>query len=476
MKLNDLSILSFLKHGIFGVSCRISCFSRRRIQACYFNESGGMRLVKFIFGKQVLILTTNLIVVQVASLCHNTWLQNKTPGRCSSHRQMVVENTKWQLQKEDQQDPFDVIHEQSLRAEEGWDDGEISRSYRRDPEDDLNIPVADAAGLRNLLADRFEARKRKEFDRVHKIDAVLKEEHSVRAYDNPNVWTRQTKPPAAFLRRRTRKTLETFKEQFGPTAHPYTQVGGPIDPVTCSLAPTKVHDLLFQMQHCRLEGRYEEADAVRFELMLHGVQITEPTKTWRADGTKSLGDPPSPTMKKSPSMAPTYSEHLKSSPDPKIRPSTLRRVAQLLSMRADSLVREESNLAKFLELELYKTYGVGVDDPSGTFFFGPSSVDEIDWQPPALPCEQMDSSANTFPDLLFVSESKENAVDNYQVRESTKYNPNGHVRRRIEHLVLERIVKRDEGKFYEAEAISKELYSTYAVALNDDTREWTVVS
>jgi hypothetical protein len=77
---------------------------------------------------------------------------------------MVVENTKWQLQKEDQQDPFDVIYEQSLRAEEGWDDGEILRSYHRDPEDGLNIPVADKAGLLNLLADRFEAQKQKEFD------------------------------------------------------------------------------------------------------------------------------------------------------------------------------------------------------------------------------------------------------------------------------------------------------------------------
>jgi hypothetical protein len=432
--------------------------------------------MKFTFRKRVLILTTNLIVVQVASLCHNTWFQNKTPGRCSIHRQMVVENTEWQLQKEGQQDPFDVIYEQSLRAEEGWDDGEISRSYRRDPEDDLNIPVADEAGLRSLLADRFEARKRKEFHRVEKIDAVLKQEHGVRTYDNPNVWTRQTKPPAAFLRRRTRKTLESFKAQFGPTGHPYTQVGGPIDPVTCSLAPTQVHDLISQLQHCRLEGRYEEADAVRFELMLHGVQISEPTKTWRADGTKSFGDPPSPTMKKIPSMAPAYSEHLKSSPDPKIPPSTLRRVAQLVPMRADSLVREETNLAQFLELELYKTYGVGVDDTSGTFSFGPSFVDEIDWQPPALPCDKMDSSANIFPDLLFVSESKENLVDKYQVSESTISHPKGQVRRRIEHLILERIVKREERKFYEADAILKELYSTYSVALNDETREWTVVS
>jgi hypothetical protein len=338
--------------------------------------------MKVTYRKHVLILTTNLILVQVVSLCTSSWMiptgDSALVGRssCSSsspRRYMTEEleelpSSDWM---ERPQDEFDAIYDYAV-LQHDWDhDGdEISRCYSRDPDDDLNLNVADKKGLRSLLSLRLDARKRQDFERVDEMNIRLRREHGVRAYDNPNVWTRQTsKPPASYLRRRARKRAETMKATFGPTGHPYRQVGGPIDPVTCPLTVTQLHSLFSRMQQHRMDGRYEEADAARFELMLNGVQVSEHSKSWRADGQKEIvGDD---SKKESnwmpPRQAPTYSEHTLENRGDRMLPSTLLRVEQLLKMRSEALVRGESDLSHFIALELYKTYGVELDDDSRTF-------------------------------------------------------------------------------------------------------------
>jgi hypothetical protein len=157
-------------------------------------------------------------------------------------------------------------------------------------------------------------------------------------------------------------------------------------------------------------------------------------------------------------------------------PSTLLRVEQLLKMRSEALVRGESDLSHFVELELYKTYGVEIDDDSRTFSFGPMSVKDLDWHPPIMPVDTVPrkSSSVLFPSLLYSTEIAECTRTAYCCSDNSEPIIDDCVRDRIEQLVLERKNKRDERKFYEADAILKELYETYSVNVNDESREWTV--
>jgi hypothetical protein len=258
------------------------------------------------------------------------------------------------------------------------------------------------------------------------------------------------------------------------------------------LSVTEIHALFTRLQQCQSEGRYEEADATRFELILNGVQISDHNKLWRADGKTKFGkadvvdsvstSSPRTTNKAPPPPPSSYSEHQLSNRSPNVRSQTLLRVEQLVEQRADALVRGEMNVSKFLALELYKTYGVGVDDESRTYSFGPAFVDALDWQTPSLP---PDTTATTqagaaaaaqFPPLLFEKEIPECSRTSYRCCSQEPFaSSDKRVQQRIEYLVVERTNKREERKFCEADAILRELYEAYSVTVNDETREWIVL-
>ena len=66
--------------------------------------------------------------------------------------------------------------------------------------------------------------------------------------------------------------------------HPYVQVGKGIDTISCPLTMTDIHSLLSRRHQLQLQGRYEETDAMKFELMINGVFVNEIARQWRADG------------------------------------------------------------------------------------------------------------------------------------------------------------------------------------------------
>lgn len=420
-------------------------------------------------------LMSNVILAQVASLCTGIAGTEKR-SRSNSQRYMVKEplSSEWINNPDDE---FDSIYDAAILQQHNadHDNNEISKCYRRDPDDVEN--VADEEGLRYLLGLRFNARKRNDFEKVDGIDVLLKREHGVRAYDNPNIWTRRSKPPASYLRRKARKRTETMKALFGPLGHPYRKVGGPIDPVTCPLTMTQVHSLLSKVQQYRMDGNFDEADATSFELTLNGVKISESFKVWWADGQQEIKDYESKNLSRwIPRPAPVYSEHSMSNRGDNVEHSTLLRVNQLMKMRSESLVRGEIDLCGFIEFELFKTYGVGIDEVSRTFFFGPPPAKDVDWQPPTMPADgkPKTSSSLLFPSLLYASEIAECTQTAYNYSAKSEPIVEDCVYDRIESLVVERKNKRDERKFYEADAILKELNATYSVKVDDESCEWVV--
>jgi hypothetical protein len=352
---------------------------------------------------------------------------------------------------------------------------ELSQYYRLDPDDDPNRPIPDKEGLRDLLFQRFEARRNFVYHTVERIDTKLRKTHGVRAFDNPNFWTTQSRPPRSYLRRSVSKTAAKMKTHFGPTGHPYVQVGGQgIDQVTCPLTLTEIHSLLSRRCQSRLQGKYEEADAVRFDMELNGLHVHDGLMQWRADGQRRFDESETIAEEISEPGQP-FIEDVKSKNDTDTDGKTFRRVEQLMKMRAAALVRGETILSDVLSLELYKTYGVVVDDNLRSWSYVVDTADN-ERQPPELPVKNVSLciTKDLFPPTMFANEEQRYASPAYRQSENSRNVPNDLARQRIEQLVQERIHKRDERKFLESDAIRRELWETYHVGVSDRLRQWSV--
>jgi hypothetical protein len=352
---------------------------------------------------------------------------------------------------------------------------EISEYYRRDLRDDNSKPIVDPIGLAKLLVERYQARQAKNFKRVSLVDHRLGQEHGVRAYDHPRIWTRLKEPPAAHVRRQADKRAAEMKRMYGPNGHPYSQMGRQIDPMLCSLTMRDIHTLLMQRTRSELESRSEDGDAIQLELLVHGIQVRDDLYQWTADPWVNFEETPTGKGRQEPPRAAIYT--LKGVPEPlyQAQMRIQQRIEQLVKCRAEALFLGETQLARFLLFELYKTYGVGVDDPSctwsiaGVFYCNdgnPMNDDDdkgVAWESPSLGetlAVYLRPSAH-FPPLQFAQD--------YAASDSLAYRRSIHslalederALDRVIELAQERIHKREEGKFLEADAIRNELWHTY---------------
>jgi cysteinyl-tRNA synthetase len=405
------------------------------------------------------------------------------PSRKGSCRQLLItlkpRATLFQSSSATQSEQFETIFDKIETIFDQIDhfnqttEGEISEYYRRDPRDLSHI--ADKPGLRELLAQRAEDRRTRDYKSVDRIDLLLKQKHGVRAFDNPGVWTRHHNAPDSYLLRRGRKKVAKMKEQFGPTGHPYSQIGDGIDSLVCPLSVTQIHSLLSRRYRCRLESHDEEANTMRFELLINGVQLDDQLEQWRADGKNTFRET-KVYSKDQHQFAESYAENEASSHTyTKIESYTVRRVEQLVEMRSDAIARGEVDLTDFLSYELYKTYNVSVEDQTRTWSFEGKFSGNVAWSPPNLPNVTEQLGNTIFPPTLFPDTDQKYASPGYQQSINSQKPPN-EASRRIEQLVQERMYKREELKFLEADAMRKELWETYRVGVNDRLRQWSVAS
>src|SRR6056300_1483497 len=85
-----------------------------------------------------------------------------------------------------------------------------------------------------------------------------------------------------------------MKALYGPAGHPFKpedpslQMSFQSDSKTLDL-PT-MHKLLSRRSYCRMEGLYDEADAIKFELMIHGILVDDDSRQWRFVSTAKPSD------------------------------------------------------------------------------------------------------------------------------------------------------------------------------------------
>lgn len=351
---------------------------------------------------------------------------------------------------------------------------ELSAYYRRDHRDASSKPIVDPIALTKLLEDRHKARQGKNFKRVSLLDLQLRQEHGVRAYDHPPIWTRLKEPPAAHLRRQADKRALEMKRMYGPNGHPYSQVGGHIDPMFYSLTMRDIHTLLMRRTRSRLESRSDDADAIQLELLVHGIQVRDDLYQWSADPSVIFEESPAGSQRcKEPLRATIYAPKAMPEPSDQAHMRIRQRIKQLVIARNEALIRGETQLAQFLLYELFKTYGVSVDDSSCTwsiariFDIGKGNAVDNDsavlGKPTSLgeALKEYSRTPSPFPPLQFSHDSVNTDSLAYRKSLHSLALEDERAMDRVSELVQVRIHKREEGKFLEADAIRNELWHTY---------------
>ena len=381
-------------------------------------------------------------------------------------------------------------------------DSAFSAFYRRDPQD----VIANSSFLQNLSSSRktklqhcfqqlHNARKFRDYQSSDAISAKLKREFGVRVFHNPPVWTTQKgAAPLSYLKKKQSNDLNRLRKIHGPRGHPYTQVGeGVLNESICPLSMKDIHDLLEQLTLARMEGNdgplAAEAEAIQFELLINGVQVSDESKQWRADGIVDQWDDSvvssvvSDGMDKQGVQILLYTEQpptkTTSAPEPSRFAEHRPRVKQLIQLRAESIVREETDLVKSLTIELWKTYDVVIDDTRRTWSFQSENCERGEPNTSdnnSMVVETTESQeAILMPPVLFANGSNSWQGDSsFRASDHSREVTDSSVLDRIQYLVAERAQKREEGKFLEADSIRKELWMAYYVGLNDRLRQWSV--
>jgi hypothetical protein len=387
---------------------------------------------------------------------------------------------------------------------------------------------------------------------VTRIDHQLKQQYNVVVYNHPPIWSRfdVTAPPNAIRKQQIQKEMSTLQRAFGPTGHPYRHIMGQDNDgnsdivsssysssLDCDLSMTDIHNLLSQYTKYKCTFQQELADATLFELTLHGVRLSDRALQWTTHPTSNIEEVSNShddVITNSKHNSDLFSRLRKNrnqtvlvrtpytqdrlsetwiqsnhsvtgdSHDILARPrydgvNTMNRylnqplqqqVEQLVYDRHVALVREECDLAAWIEYELYSTYNVGVSDGTKTWSLGchfsppvmsNTSMTTTAWMVPTPPTFIPRKNSVLFPSpLLFVNEDQSfDSVVRYSERRTSlqksppkslpeSVNPQKQdcnelllIRERIQQLVQERIQKREEGKFLEADTLRNVLWRTY---------------
>lgn len=355
---------------------------------------------------------------------------------------------------------------------------EISPYYRRDRHDNSTTPLPPTEVLRNSLEARWQARQDKDTDRIRTIDGQLRSDHGIYVYDQPPIWTRQKEPPSAYLRKRAELHHNKRKEKYGPRGHPFQRVGemhALDDPLVCLFSEPLVHEMLGHWTDCTMknngnEQHQERAGAILFELSLHGIRVNTSCLQWTTDQNYVFGEPEQVMLAGCSNYnASAYREDTDLSKlgtfleeDRKTR----QRIEHLVQRRTEAQMTGRKRENHFIGWELKQCYGVHLNDWNKSWFVDSQAVKSGDsdtfdaFLSDLYATSEQSSIVNMLPGLLFSHDSSVwNSPGYKQSDASLEQSPA--IASRIRDLVQERIHKREESKYVEADAIRRELWHTY---------------
>jgi hypothetical protein len=350
---------------------------------------------------------------------------------------------------------------------------EVSPYYRRDRRD--TAPITDTDRLQDVLAQRYAARQAHDYDRVTQLDQSLFHTWQIRVYEHPPIWTRVLEPPMAHMRRQARRKIQAVLDVYGPRGHAYQHVSrySTLPNDWCRLTEPQVHTLLLRKTLAERHGQESLARAIAFELQVHGVRLHSSFLQWTTDPYHVFRNTTMPTAIDSKEFttlaytcqSPSLSDNL-----------SYRRIQQLVQMRADAIVRGDEQEALYLHHELYQAYNVSVNDTACTYESRDPVHNETDFIVTLIRhlWEMQAHRPPLFPPLVFATLDDDawNSPPYRCSQRSQALEPWWHTR--VQTLILDRIHKREEGRFLEADAVRYTLWHTYRVGVNDRLHQYSV--
>ena len=265
-----------------------------------------------------------------------------------------------------------------------------------------------------------------------------------------------------------RRMIRAAKRMYGTSlGHVYQQVGGDIHSLTCALTMTDIHLLIAKRARLLEENKNADADAMLFELFIHGVHVNDEPPMWRADGETNFDSSVMATPRK------TMEYQEENNEQRRLQTETRASILILLQNRAEAMAGNDKNQVGSITLELYKTYGVAVDDDRSIWKIGDF---QLPWEPPKVlfPLTQPYKS-QTSPLLPILFTENDFFPDKtFTMSTFTKVVPSPRTLLRIEQMILKRALCQEIKFFKAADALKNELWETYGVSINDNLCQWSV--
>lgn len=160
-----------------------------------------------------------------------------------------------------------------------WPNTTVGSSYHRHPDDPTDDDI-DVESIEDLIAQRNNAKRDRDFRRADGIRSQLKFNFRVVLNDRDCTWSTNSANVGPI-----RPMRHSLADDLGQTGHDYKLyhlAGNSIS----SLSEDMIHQLIAERMKCRLDRDFDRADAIQQQLIDAFVQLDDHRKLWRADGTR----------------------------------------------------------------------------------------------------------------------------------------------------------------------------------------------
>jgi cysteinyl-tRNA synthetase len=335
------------------------------------------------------------------------------------------------------------------RSSFGGRNGDYTRDTSRDSSN------VDEGAVMELLRQRGEAKKNRDFDTADAIREDLMINFSVTVDDRERLWRTGASASGSgrmFGGKDRNSRKQRKPRNFGPNGHDY-YLSENAGPNASSLSDEQIHKLLAERLQAKMSRTFDIADRIQMHLIDSGVYVHDALKEWRADGIPygdlDGGGRPGKVLgsRSFREMTYTRSEY---SVDPDVS-DTL--IDGLVAERLKFKSNREYDKADAVREGLRTRYNIVIDDRLRQWSVGGDFGEEHNIQR-----ELADKFANR----------------GYIQSQSSADFLSDDDKAIVEQLVDDRNAAKKDRDFATSDAIREELFAKYDVTINDKLKLWSV--
>ncbi|KOO31834.1 hypothetical protein Ctob_011208 [Chrysochromulina tobinii] len=303
-----------------------------------------------------------------------------------------------------------------------------SDDYERDPQDTAEV---DTQRVEELLQERTDLRRSRDFDGADRIREQLRDEFSVTVLDKDKLWYVENggrgRGREGGRDRDRAPSYDRSPQDFGPLGHDYTFVAEESTEPEADVL-SKINALIAQRLQAKLNRQFDEADKCKAQLEVIGVRLQDRLREWRFKKFEAQD------------YGPLGHDYVHATDDAvQLDEQALATINSLLAKRLEAKLQMKYDEADKCKEELNEKFNVFVNDKLRA------------WR----------ADGGVFPTHLRVEGDgdAEFPVDEAAV---------------LERLVARALARKD-GDFEAADTIKEELLNKLHVALDDKAGTWRVV-